>query len=191
MSESNLLPCSGPAYALCRRSSARPMPCKVDRERGVALCVCDALERRAEPYRYRVNIHGILNTCAYVETVRDCGHDGAGCTAVNSAPVCRYLAQEAGALMPGADLVSASAASEAERQGKIGCTACDGLYAGCMTAPCRLSSTPDGQRVAVCECPLYDGPHQVARDGAACDAGEGLVWSAAYGPGGCPADRGR
>ncbi len=182
---SNMLPCSGPQYALCYYSGPEPMPCKVDRERGVAICECYALERAAAPYRYFVDVNAILNTCAYIETVRDCGHDGAGCTAENSAPVCQYLAEEPQTLMPGADVVSTFGLSELPKYGKPGCTECSGLYAGCMTAPCRTTTNEDGDTVAICECPLFDGPYQVGQDGQQCDLGAGLVWSAAYNPGGC------
>ncbi len=178
--KSNMLPCSGPSYALCYYSGPEPMPCKVDRERGVAICECYALEPRAEPYHYFVDINAILNTCAYIETVRDCGHDGSGCSSENSAPVCQYLGQEPQALMPGADVVSTFGLAELSKYGKPGSTECSGLYAGCMTAPCRTASNEDGETVAICECPLYDGPYQVGQDGAECDLGRGLVWSAAY-----------
>ncbi len=182
---SNMLPCSGPAYALCYYSGPEPMPCKVDRERGVAICECYALEPRDKPYDYFVDINGILNTCAYIETVRDCGHDGSGCASAGSAPVCQYLAEEPQALMPGADIVSTFGLSELPKYGKIGCTECSGLYAGCMTAPCRLATNEDGETVAICECPLFDGPYQVGQDGAECNPGSNLVWSAAYNPSGC------
>lgn len=171
---SNMLACSGSSYALCYYSGPEPMPCKVDRERGVAICECYALEPRSEPYRYLVDIHGILNTCAYIETVRDCGHDGSGCSSENSAPVCNYLNQDPQALMPGADLVSSFGLSELPKYGKPGCTECSGLYAGCMTAPCRTTTNEDGETVAICECPLFDGPYQAGQDGADCDLGAGL-----------------
>lgn len=74
--KSNMLPCSGWSYVLCYYSEPEPMPCKVDRERGVAICECYALGPTAEPYHYFVDINGILNTCAYIETVRDCERDG-------------------------------------------------------------------------------------------------------------------
>ncbi len=183
--KSNMLPCSGSSYALCYYSGPEPMPCKVDRERGVAICECYALEARAEPYHYFVDINGILNTCAYIETVRDCEHDGSGCMKKDSAPVCRYLAQQPQALMPGADTVSTFGLSELPKYGKIGCTECRGLYAGCMTAPCRTTQNEDGETVAICECPLFDGPYQVGQDDAECDLGRELVWSAAYSTSGC------
>lgn len=186
--ESNMLPCSGPAYALCYYSGPEALPCKVDRERGVAICECYALPPREEPYRYVVDIHAILNLCAYVETVRDCGHDGSGCSAENSAPVCQYLAREPQELMPGADVVSTFGLSELPKYGSVGCTPCTGLYAGCMTAPCRTVRKEDGSTAAICECPLFDGPYQVGQDDVECDLGRDLVWSAAYDPAGCSAD---
>ncbi len=66
----------GRSYALSYYSGPEPMPCQVDRDRGVAVCECYALEHRAEPYHYFVDINAILNTCVYIETVRACGHDG-------------------------------------------------------------------------------------------------------------------
>lgn len=183
--KSNMLPCSGPSYALCYYSGPEPMPCKVDRERGVAICECYAFERSERPYEYFVDINAILNTCAFIETVRDCGTDGSGCAKPNSAPVCNYLGQEPQALMWGADIVSTFGLNELPKYGKIGCKQCNGLYAGCMTAPCHTTTDEDGNTTAICECPLFEGPYQVGQDDVDCDLGQGLVWSAAYDPSGC------
>jgi hypothetical protein len=55
-----------------------------------------------------------------------------------------------------------------------------------MTAPCFLGKNSQGFAAVYCECPLYDGPYQVGQGRASCNLGEGLVWSAAYNPAGCP-----
>ncbi len=55
-------------------------------------------------------------------------------------------------------------------------------YSGPEPLPCKV----DRERgVAICECPLFDGPYQVGVDGADCDLGSGLVWSASYNINGC------
>lgn len=181
----NFLPCNGPAYALCYYSGAEPMPCTVDEERGVALCQCYGFQSQSETYDYFIDINAILNTCAYIETVRDCGYDGAKCfTTPNSAPACQYLNQSPQALWPGADLISTFSFAKVEEYGE-GCKECRGLYAGCMTAPCYERQNEQGETVVICECPLYEGPFQVGQSGVDCKPGEGLVWSAAYDPDGC------
>ena len=46
-SQENMLPCSGGSYALCYYSGPAPMPCKVDKEKNVALCQCYGYESEA------------------------------------------------------------------------------------------------------------------------------------------------
>lgn len=181
----NFLPCNGPAYALCYYSGAEPMPCTLDEERGIALCQCYGFQSQTETYDYFIDINAILNTCAYIETVRDCGHDGAACfTTTNSAPACQYMNQSPQALQPTADLVSTFSFAKVEEYGE-GCTECSGVYAGCMTAACYERQNDQGETVVICECPLYEGPYQVGRSNVQCNLGDSLVWSAAYDTSGC------
>ncbi|HEX7180922.1 MAG TPA: hypothetical protein VF756_03710 [Thermoanaerobaculia bacterium] len=181
--EKNMLPCSGGAYALCYYSGPSPMPCKIDREKNVALCECYGYESSTQDYKYFVDINAILNTCVYIETARKCLPDGSNCTSENSAPVCAYINRNA--LMPNADLVSTFSTAKVAQYGQ-GCTQCHGLYAGCMTAPCTKKTNEQGQPIVVCECPLANGSFQVGQNGATCNLGNDLVWSAAYNTGGCP-----
>ena len=186
--EKNMLPCSGGSYALCYFSGPSPMPCRIDKEKNVALCECYGYQSDKRDYKYFVDINAILNTCVYIETARKCQPDGSGCQTENSAPVCQYINQTPQALMPKADLIS-TFSLENPGQAKRGCTPCNGLYAGCMTAPCSKEHSANGDKV-VCACPLFNGPYQVGQSGATCDLGSGLVWSAAYNTGGCPSGSG-
>ncbi|HEX9944122.1 MAG TPA: hypothetical protein VGG03_19085 [Thermoanaerobaculia bacterium] len=187
--KANMLPCSGGAYALCYYSGPAPMTCKVDEARNVASCECSGYQSSGTTYKYFVDINGILNTCVYIETVSVCGTDGSKCQSENSAPVCQYINQNPQALMPKADLISTFSTAETKQHG-VGCTPCQGLYAGCMTAPCFNRKNDKGESTVVCECPLYRGPYQVGQKGVKCELGEGLVWSAAYNPAGCPGSSG-
>jgi hypothetical protein len=187
--KTNMLPCSGPTYALCFYSGPAPMTCKVNPGKKTANCECTGYNSTTSTYKYFVDINGILNTCVYIETVAKCGPNGAGCQTENSAPVCNYINQNPQALMPKAALISTFSTAQVPEH-PPGCTPCSkGLYAGCMTAPCFLGKNSQGFAKVVCECPLYDGPYQVGQKGVSCNAGEGLVWSAAYNPGGCPKPR--
>ncbi|RMH17948.1 MAG: hypothetical protein D6696_14385 [Acidobacteria bacterium] len=182
---SNFLLCDGPAYALCYYSGPEPLPCVADEEKGVAHCECYGFRSSTETYEYSIDVNSILNTCAYVETVRDCGHDGSDCAGrTNAAPACQYMNQQPQTLWPGADLISTFSLAKESEYGQ-GCTPCFGVYAGCMTAPCYERRNDDGETVVICDCPLYEGRYQVGQDGVSCDAGEGLVWSASYDPNGC------
>ena len=184
--KTNMLPCSGPAYALCFYSGPSPMPCKVDKTKHVALCECTGYNAPNTSYKYFVDINGILNTCVYIETVGVCGSDGSKCQTENSAPVCQYINQNPQALMPQGTIISTFSTAQVKEH-PPGCTPCQqGLYAGCMTAPCSLGKSSQGFARVVCECPLYDGPYQVGQKGVSCNLGEGLVWSASYNPVGCP-----
>ena len=89
--------------------------------------------------------------------------------------------------MPNADLIS-TFSLEKVGDYRIGCTDCTtDVYAGCMTAPCRQRKDAGEGSTVICECPLFRGPFQYGRAGQqyTCDAGDGLVWSAAYNPDGC------
>jgi hypothetical protein len=185
----NMLRCESGDYALCYYSGADPMPCKVDEVQGVAHCECQKLTAGPGPKAQMVEISGILNTCVYIETAVACGVDGTGCARTpDSAPVCDYV--ESNALMPHADLISTFSFAKVG-DFALGCTECQGVYAGCMTAPCYERKNDQGEDVVICDCPLYRGPYQFGRAGDyTCDAGPGLVWSAAYNPAGCPAPPG-
>lgn len=202
----NFLYCEGGTYALCFYSGpatptapgGRPLPCVLSASGHVADCTCQAYTSGP----YFVDINGILNRGAYFETVAKCGADGSGCANLLNCgpngdvpgcktratpPVCTYIAGQsrtdpASSLIPGADLISAFGFTMADQYG-LGSKPCEaGLYAGCMTAPCRypagVTSVSDGDPVQ-CECPTYDGVYQVGQDGARCDLEGGHVWSAA------------
>ena len=171
---SNMLACTGGDYALCYYAGAEPSPCKTDPGKGVAYCECEKFTASAEEV-YMVDINSILNTCVYIETIAKCGHDGSGC-GVDDAPVCDYIRNNT--LIPGADLIS-TFSTECVDDYQFGSTSCEGFYAGCMTAPCWEKPDAEGNAQVICECPLYDGPYQFGRAGGECDAGSGLVWSAA------------
>lgn len=191
----NFLKCSRGEYALCYYSGAPGMNCEVDEVTGTANCWCQIFTATEEKPQM-VTIAAIQNTCVYIETIAKCGVNGEKCTDMDSAPVCDYLA--AGTFNPTTDLISTFSAqpvtSPEDRSGghyEFGCTECEGLYAGCMTAPCygRTQSGKSGETYTQCQCPLANGPYQYGRGGSewSCDAGDGLTWSAAYDPAGCPA----
>ncbi len=59
--------------------------------------------------------------------------------------------------------------------GSTNCAETPGIYAGCMTAPCK--QTEEG--LTTCACPLYEGKYQVGQSGdVQCDISPN-VWSAA------------
>jgi hypothetical protein len=117
------------------------------------------------------------------------------------APVCAYVADQSrdpdGGLYPPsphgagaeAELVSAFSFAMGGASGtgpyRLGSTPCsDGVYAGCMTAPCRFGDqgSADGS-VVHCACPLWRGDYQIGQSGLAsdlqCPQDAGWVWSAA------------
>ena len=216
----NLLYCSGGTYALCFFSGPekptgvnpdnKSLPCVFNQETGIADCTCQAYTSGA----YFVLIGGILNEGAYFETVNLCGPDGRkcqniancgkdggrpGCSDYPQAPVCAYVNQQnpdqpAASLIPGADLISTfSFAMSDNGDYQLNSTDCNGLYAGCMTAPCNnpngsKEDLTDGDPVQ-CACPTYSGPFQVGQkreqgNPFLCEPvsgqGEKLVWSASY-----------
>lgn len=186
LGKSYFVACTKGDYALCYYSGAPDLPCVVDPVRGVAECECERFTASSDQPMY-VDITGILNTCVYIETVGVCGVDGSRCGAADSAPVCDYLARNT--LIPNADLISTFSFRRVAAGYKLGCHDCtdrDAVYAGCMTAPCHERTAGDDTDV-VCDCPLVRGPYQFGRRGDewTCDAGDGLVWSAAYNPDGC------
>jgi hypothetical protein len=128
----------------------------------------------------------ILNENVYQETVKTCGPDGANCAGhPDKAPVCRAIHD--GTLIPGADVISTySPDNESDLSdvlidlpSKPPLTICrKGPYAGCMTAPCKFTSSG----FAECSCPIFWGIFQLVQDHAECRLSDDLVWSASYDP---------
>ena len=189
----NFVKCSQGQYALCYYSGAAGMNCRVDEVTGTATCMCQVFTASKEQPQM-ITIGAIQNTCIYIETVAKCGIDGSKCTEMDSAPVCKYLAD--GTFNPTTKLVSTFSFEQVTGPDDdsgghydLGCTECEGVYAGCMTAPCyRSTGSPNGNTYAECNCPLARGPYQYGRGGDqwSCDAGTDLTWSAAFDPAGCP-----
>ena len=132
-----------------------------------------------------VLITAILNRDVYEQTVRRVWRRWLGLppTSPNAAaPVCGFL--DNGKLIPGAQVISTydpdstSAIQDAIPPGVSPLTPCTGPFAGCMTAPCKL--TKNGQ--AECTCPVFWGNFQLVGPSAACSLGGDLVPSASYNP---------
>ena len=109
-----------------------PEKCVLNADGKTANCECFEI-----PYgKYFVDINAILNLDVYNDTIAECGLDGSGCEATNSAPVCESINN--GTFSPGTDMISTFSFECVPEEG-IGSTNCDQpplLYAGCMTAPC-------------------------------------------------------
>lgn len=176
----NFLPCTG-QYALCFHSGPEPLPCKLSPDGRFADCKCTV-----ESGRNYVLMTAILNYRVYQETVKLCGADGSGCATVpDKAPVCRAIKE--GKLIPGADLISTFSTSQASllakshmlAPNKPALTICPKApYAGCMTAPCRMTSSGFAQ----CSCPAFWGVFQLSQANAQCTLSDHLIWSASYDP---------
>ena len=174
-----MLACST-QFALCFHSGAEPYPCTLSPDGQSANCLCTV----ATTTNYTL-INSILNRPIYNDTVNTCGPTGSGCTATGQAPVCGYL--NGGTLIPGANVISTYdpdsrlailKALAAAKGGEV--TVCPKApYAGCMTAPCTLSS--DGS-TATCKCPVFYGIFQLVGKNAQCSLGGDLVPSASYLP---------
>jgi len=212
LDSTNFLYCNGGSYALCffsgppdatgnPNSGNRRLPCILDGD--VAHCTCQVYTSGP----YFVDINAILNLGAYYETVKRCGADGKRCANIHNcgqdgtqqgcdkwpqAPVCQYVKDQnpndpTVSLMPKADLVSTFSFAMDDTY-QIGSTSCnDGLYAGCMTAPCFFKTganqpPADGDPIE-CECPTYTGDYQVGQFKQDCTIqsadGKSFVWSAA------------
>ena len=179
---SNFLACSG-QFALCFHSGAEPLPCKMSKDGRSANCTCTV--HNSTNY---VLITAILNRDVYEATVSACNADGSNCPPTNSAPdaapapVCSYLGK--GQLIPGAQVISTydpdvtGALQDAIPPGISPLTSCTGPFAGCMTAPCKL--TKDNK--AECTCPVFWGNFQLVGPKAACSLGGDLVPSGSYNP---------
>lgn len=171
---SYLLPCTG-QFALCFHSGADPYPCQLTPNGKYANCTCTV--QTSTNY---VLISAILNYNVYLDTVAACGIDGSQCSTPDSAPVCADLAN--GKLIPGAKVISTFDTEswqeiiDAISMGSGSVTQCDGPYAACMTAGCKLKK--DGN--AVCNCPVFYGRFVLTGTSNTCDLGDGLVPSASY-----------
>ncbi len=202
----NFLACNPPqgqgepfSYALCYYSGPNDptglsidnprLPCTLSSNGKVANCKCYKLSTDVVPPQipYYVDIHAILNLQIYNETVDACGSEGIGCASFNGIipPVCEAINTHQ--LIPGADLVSVYSPMK-KADYFDGSTQCDGIYAGCMTAPCIDSgeTDSDGNSLVDCSCPLFDGPFEIGQGPPIgpmdCDLGPSNVWSAAHNP---------
>ena len=177
LNPSNFLACS-PQFALCFHSGPDPYPCHISPDGRSADCLCKV----GASTNYTL-ITAILNYPVYSDTISACGADGALCTQMDQAPVCKYLS--GGALIPGADVISTYDHDSLEEilkaifEHKAGLVKCQkGPYAGCMTAPCKLN----GNGTANCTCPVFYGEFQLTGKDAQCSLGGDLIPSASYNP---------
>jgi len=151
-----------------------------------------------------VLLTSILQADVRERTVGVCGYKGEGCLNLDNlnqcaksgfkddgcqqAEVCSMLGnvrtgtkQTLYRDLPDMELIS-TFSFENISQHSFGSTPCDsGLYAGCMTAPCKAGE--DG--LTTCQCPTYEGPYQVGQQsgrlnelGLGCELPSN-VWSAA------------
>ena len=176
---SNFVPCTG-QYALCFHSGPEPLPCVVEPNGRFADCKCTV----GEGLNF-VTISSILNYDVYLQTIAVCGVDGSNCVnQIDKAPVCQ--AMKNGTLIPGADVISDFSPEITTTHTHLletettpnGITHCSkGPYAGCMTAPCKITGA-----YAECSCPVFWGPFTILQSGIQCDLGNDLIWSSAYLP---------
>jgi hypothetical protein len=203
---------SGPPYKTgvnCQDQNCQNnvLPCALDKNSGVANCTCQVYSSSS----YYVDVNSILNEAAMAETQRVCGTNGACCKNIRDcdqngqgancpatvAPVCNLIANQGGTsgekFYPDAELVSTfSYAMGTATSGSyhLGSTPCSGLYAGCMTAPCKYqkgqpsSPTPPDGTMVQCACPTWNGAYEVGQNSQSCELGssngEIYVWSAAH-----------
>jgi hypothetical protein len=185
LAPSNFLECTG-QFALCFHSGAEPLPCRLTADGRFANCTCDVLDGPNF-----VLITAILNHPVYLATIDPdaCGPDGTGCQSIEYpqntqvAPVCEFLTN--GNLIPGAQVISTydpdstTAINDATSPPGGTLKNCNGPFAGCMTAPCKLNK--DGT-TAQCLCPVFYGNFQLVGEDAQCALGGDLVPSASYNP---------
>lgn len=176
LGQSYMVPCTQ-QYALCFHSGADPLPCDLTPNGKYANCTCTV----ATSTSY-VLITAILNWNVYQDTISTCGADGSQCSTPDSAPVCAELNK--GKLIPGSKVISTfdpdsrQEIIDAIASGSGSVTQCDGAYAACMTAGCKLKK--DGN--AVCNCPVFHGRFQLIGTDNTCELGGNLVQSAGYTP---------
>jgi hypothetical protein len=179
----NFVWCKGGPYALCYYSGpdgpSLDLGCTINEDGRFADCKCYEVAYGV----YFVDIYSILNDFIHKKTVAVCGKDGSACSGpenINKAPVCHSINENK--FIPGADLVSTFSLDCVPTDG-LGQTNCDpGLYAGCMTAPCKRTST---KGIVECSCPVWEGPYQIGTTlpvDEECALGGDLVWSAAFSP---------
>jgi hypothetical protein len=176
LEQSNFLPCLGGPIALCYYSGPEPETCVLRPEGDIADCECLEI-----PYGvYFVDINAILNLDIYIDTIKQCGHDGSDCQVLNSATVCDEINN--GTFIQGADVISTFSFDCIPTDG-IGSTNCARqeatLYAGCMTAPCTRTEEVG---IVKCECPTFNGPFQIGLKDQMCNlnSDSDMVWSAAF-----------
>ena len=195
---------SGPAQPTGSNPENPSLPCTLSKDGKVANCTCYAISNKGAGAKtpYLVDINAISNLYIYQETTASCGRDGSDCTDASSEPpICEAINTKL--LVPGADLVSVFstlyANNYASQTQSEPLTSCNGLYAGCMTAPCTRTGKYDsqGNELVSCECPVYNGPFQIGQANQNCNANVGAdgttsttgpryIWSAAYNPGNQP-----
>jgi len=208
---------SSPTGNGCPSSSKcnnKRLPCVLNADGKSANCTCQFYTADAQ-HPYFVDINGILNRGAYDETVQVCGADGSLCANLKNcgeglvrcpnpqpcsapgtgagclAPVCKYVQQQNPSdpkvsLIPGAEVISTFSFAMNSTY-TLGTSPCSGVYAGCMTAPCKFTSggvsTHSPGDPIQCECPTYDGTYQVGQNDQHCPIhsstkGTTYVWSA-------------
>ncbi len=180
----NFVWCKGGPYAVCYYSGpsdgATDLSCRLTDDGKFANCKCFEIAWGA----YFVDINAILNYKIYQKTIEVCGADGSACSGsanVNKAPVCEAINRNT--FIPNAELISTFSFDCVPTNG-LGQTNCsEGLYAGCMTAPCQRTST---EGIVECSCPTFEGLYQVGtalqNPSEECTLEDSLVWSAAFGP---------
>ena len=170
---SNFIPCFG-HYALCYYSN-----CTVEPGTDGTVSECPCFDWFGTSY---VMLNGVLGLDSYQATVEQCSNDPESCSIPNGAPICAEINNET--FYSGAKAISTFSFFRAKDEpiGSTDCTQEPGLYSGCMTAPCFGDTTTnpgDGTVTIQCECPNYDGPFQIGKDGETCDDSP-RTWSAAY-----------
>lgn len=174
LSPNDFYPCFG-RYALCYYSN-----CTVNAGSNGTVSDCPCFDWFGPSY---VMINGNLNLDSYQQTVSACAADPGSCAIPNGAPVCAEINN--GTFYSGAKSISTFSfyRSRQEPIGSTDCTDQPGLYSGCMTGPCFGDAMPSGDHMATihCDCPNYDGPFQIGKDGESCDDSP-QTWSAAYQP---------
>ena len=190
-SPTNFLRCDKGQYALCYYSGADPLPCDISADE-TGDCQCQVFTASSDAPMY-IEIGGILNDCVYLETVEQCGENGAGCQNICTdkpdtpgcsatgtlpiAPACTYVAT--GTFNPDAEYISTFSfaqvsAPDTSSTFKIASNDANGQYAGCMTAPCTGSTTDAlGNDYTTCTCPLWpnDGGSADYQYGRRCVSG--------------------
>jgi hypothetical protein len=218
-SQTSFLACSlnttGP-IALCYYAGVPGAPkstpsCTLSQGGNAAQCYCyeiTANTNGAGKYSY-VEITAILNLAVYNAAVAQCGSDGSLCLNAQDvqngnlnkpeASICASLKTGPSSMFPGADLISDfSPIGEKNNLGippplnpgySCPLLGSGNVYAGCMTAPCKLTNKTDPLTklpLAQCTCPTFNGANQVGNPqintttpAKSCSPAP-YVWSSAY-----------